>query len=311
MASKAHFKKIKHRLALLGAPFDDGAAIAGAALAPAALRTAGLARKLEALGHRVVDHGDLVLSGQPSNEVDIKGAARNAARVAAAVQMLSRTAYDLICRGALPIFVGGDHSISMGTVNGVARHFAERDHKFFVLWLDAHADFNTPTTTPTGNLHGMPLAFLCGEPSLASILGNQPRAEIDPSHVWIIGTRAIDPGEDNLLRRYGVSVIDIALIGKADLASLMRHVLDTVARANGALHLSFDIDFLDPIVAHAAGTLISPGATYQDARLIMDMVNASQLLSSLDIVELIPALDLRGARANVIIDLIAALFRAR
>lgn len=311
MANTGRMNKDNPRVALLGAPFDDGAAIAGAALGPAALRAAGLAHKLKALGYEVADHGDLVLSSQRGNEVDIKGPARNAARVAALAQALSRASYNLICGGVLPIFLGGDHSISMGTVNGVARHFSEHGRKFFVLWLDAHADFNIPTTTATGNMHGMSLAHLCGERSLAPILGNQPRAIIDPSQVWIFGARAIDPGEGNLLRKRGVNVIEMALIRKAGLAGLLRHVLDIVTRENGALHLSLDIDFLDPIVAPATGTPISEGATYLDARLIMEMLNASQLLSSVDIVELNPALDQSGVSANIVIDLIAALFSGR
>jgi len=310
VASKGQLKKFRPRLTLLGAPFDDGAAIAGAALAPTALRAAGLAHELTtALGYGVSDQGDLVLSCQPSNEVKIKGTVRNAVRVAAAVQTLSRTAYSLICGGALLIFLGGDHSISMGTVNGVARYFAERDRKLFVFWLDAHADFNTPSTTSTANMHGMPLALLCGEPSLAPILGSEPRAVIDHSHVWVLGARSIDPEEGKLLRRRGVNVIDSASMKHSDLAGLMNRALDTVARTNGALHLSFDIDFFDPTVAHATCTPVSEGATYQDARLIIDMLNASQLVSSVDIVEFMPALDLRGESANIIIDLISALFR--
>jgi len=296
------------RVALFGVPFDCGAAVAGAALGPAALRTAGLAQKLEELGYEVADHGDFVSSSQPRKKVDIKGLARNATRVSASAQALSGAAYNLMCSDVLPIFLGGDHSISMGTVNGVARHSAEHGRKLFVLWLDAHADFNTPTTTPTGNMHGMPLAFLCGEAPLDPIIGNEPRVLIDPSHVWLFGTRAIDSGEAELVRTRGVNVIDMTLIKRVGLQSLLQNVVDIVARANGTLHLSFDIDFLDPNVALGISVPVAEGANYQEARLIMEMLNASQLVSSLDIVEFNPHLDRHGASATVIIDLVAALF---
>lgn len=194
----------------------------------------------------------------------------------------------------------------MGTVNGVATHFAEPGRKLFVLWLDAHADFNNPETSPTGNMHGMSLALLCGEPSLDPILGNMPRAVIDPRHVWLFGTRPIDPGEGELIRKRSVNVVDMALLKKASLQSLAWHVLDIVSKADGALHVSFDINFLDPIIAPGVSTAVPEGATYQEARLIMEILSASRLVSSLDIVELNPSLDLRGKSARVVIDLVAA-----
>lgn len=209
MAANGDTKKIGAEVALLGAPMDDGAEIAGAALGPRALRKAGLARMIEKLGYRVADHGDVAPSSQPGNDVDIKGSARNAARVAASARTLCDAAYNLMCGDVLPIFLDGDHSILMGPVNGVARHFAEHGCKLFVLRLYAHADFITPMTTHTGNMHGMPLVFLCGEPLLDCILGNEPRVLIDPRRVWLFGTRAVDPGEGEWLRARGVGSLDI------------------------------------------------------------------------------------------------------
>lgn len=308
MTVNGHATRIGTEVAFLGAPVDAGAAIAGAALGPAALREAGLTHRLETLGFRVVDHGDLVPKSHPGFVVDIKGSARNAARVAEFSRALSGSVYNLMCGDVLPIVLGGDHSISMGSVNGVARYFAEHGRELFVLWLDAHADFNTPETTPTGNMHGMPLAFLSGEPPLQFLLANEPRVPIDPRRIWLFGTRAIDRGEAKLLRSRGVNVIEMTTIKQAGPSGLLQNILGIVARENGALHLSFDIDFLDPNIAHGISTPIAEGANYQEARLIMETLGASQLLSSIDIVELNPNLDLHGVGTNVTVDLVAALF---
>jgi arginase len=204
--------------------------------------------------------------------------------------------------------LGGDHSLSIGTVNGVARHAQEAGRELFVLWLDAHADFNTPATTPSGNMHGMSAALLAGEPGAEAVFGEHARAAIRPANLRFFGIRSIDSGERALLRARGVDIVDMRLIDEFGVGALMRRVLDAVAAADGMLHVSFDIDFLDPSVAPGVGTTVPGGATIREAHLAMELLHDSGLVASLDVVELNPFLDVRGQSAILLVDLIGSLF---
>jgi len=196
----------------------------------------------------------------------------------------------------------------MGSVNGIARHAHEIGRELFVLWLDAHADFNTPATTPSGNMHGMSAALLAGEPGLEAVFGDEPRAPLQPRHLHMFGIRSVDRGEQELLRSRGINVIDMRLIDECGVGVLLRRVLDTVAGANALLHVSLDIDFLDPSLAPGVGTTVPGGATFREAHLIMELLYDSGLVSSLDVVELNPFLDVRGRSALLLVDLISSLF---
>jgi len=224
------------------------------------------------------------------------------------VRALSERAFALAESGAIPIFMGGDHSLSMGSVNGVARYWQEQGQPLFVLWLDAHADYNTPATTITGNMHGMSAAFLCGEPGLDGLLGNQPRASITPDRLDLFGIRSIDPLEKNLVRERRVAIVDMRAIDEFGVGVLIRRMIERVKARNGVLHLSFDVDFLDPAVAPGVGTTVPGGATYREAHLIMELLHDSGLVRSADIVELNPFLDERGRTARVAVELIGSLF---
>jgi arginase len=210
--------------------------------------------------------------------------------------------------GALPIFLGGDHSLAMGTVNGVARYWAERDRELFVLWLDAHSDFNTPATSPTGNMHGMPVALLCGESGLEAVLGDEPRGPIKPENLHLFGIRSVDQAERELVAKRGLQVADMRMIDEFGTAVLIRRILDRVAARDGVLHVSLDIDFLDPAIAPGVGTTVPGGASYREAHLIMEMLYDSGLVASLDVTELNPFLDVRGKSAIVLVELVASLF---
>jgi arginase len=221
---------------------------------------------------------------------------------------LSRRAYELAQSGSVPIFLGGDHSLSMGSVNGIARHWHEVGRELFVLWLDAHADYNTPATTLTGNMHGMSAAFLCGEPGLDGLAGDEPRASINPDQLELFGTRSIDRLENDLLRTRRISVADMREIDEFGVSVLIRRVIDKVKSRNGVLHVSFDVDFLDPHLAPGVGTTVPGGATYREAHLVMEMLHDSGLVRSVDIVELNPFLDERGRTARTAVELIGSLF---
>src|SRR6201991_4029270 len=297
----------QQRIALLGVPIEIGASQAGTLMGPAALRTAGIARLLEELEFTVEDPGDLarpniVADGTPPEN------AKYYDEVKSWIRVLSEHAFTIARTGAVPIFMGGDHSLSMGSVNGVARYWQEQGRPLFVLWLDAHADYNTPATTITGNMHGMSAAFLCGEPGLDGLLGGEPRASVDPDRLELFGTRSIDKLEDDLLGLRRISVADMREIDEFGVGVLIRRVIDKVRSRDGVLHVSFDVDFLDPSLAPGVGTTVPGGATYREAHLVMEMLHDSGLVRSVDIVELNPFLDERGRTARTAVELIGSLF---
>jgi arginase len=288
------------RIAVLGAPIDIGASQRGTLMGPAALRTAGLLTLLDRLGLEVKDHGDLSIG----DTIDLADAPPDNAKHYREIQRwtgaLSARAYELARSGAIPIFLGGDHTLSMGSVNGIVRHWHEIGRELFVVWLDAHADYNTPATTLSGNMHGMSAAFLCGEPGLDKLLGEELRSPIDPDQLELFGTRSIDKLENDLLRSRRISIADMRLIDEFGVGVLIRRVIDKVKARHGVLHVSFDVDFLDPSLA--------PGATYREAHLVMEMLHDSGLVRSVDIVELNPFLDERGRTARTAVELIGSLF---
>jgi len=215
--------------------------------------------------------------------------------------------YAELDQGRLPILLGGDHCLSMGSISAVARHCREAGKKLRVLWLDAHADFNTHTLTPSGNLHGMPLACLCGygPPALTGLGGQTPA--INPKWIRQIGIRSVDEGEKRLVHEAGLDVFDMRYIDEMGMRAAMELALALVD-ANTHLHVSFDVDFLDPDIAPGVGTTVRGGPTYREAQLCMEMIADTGHLASLDVMELNPAFDVRNRTAEVAVDLMASLF---
>lgn len=298
-------------IALIGAPIEIGASEPGAAMGPAALRTAGMARALERLGFRVEDRGN-VDPGEPVADEPVgEGRANNAAMIAAWARSLHYAAYSAMQDGCLPIFMGGDHAMAMGTISGVARHCRAVGRPLYVLWFDAHADYNTPASSPSGNMHGMPVAMLCGEPGLEAILGQSAPVPLDPAKVIQFGIRSIDDDERELVTSRGITVIDMRQIDEFGVSALMRDVLARVRDSGAMLHVSFDIDGLDPSIAPAVATTVPGGLTFREAHLIMEMLHDSGLVTSLDLAELNPFLDVRGTSAKLLVDLTASLFGRR
>jgi arginase len=301
-------KSDRRKIAVLGAPIDIGASQRGTLMGPAALRTAGLLTVLEGLGFDVEDHGDLSIG----EVLELADAPPDNAKHYREIQSWSRAlnsrAYELAQSGAISIFLGGDHTLSMGSINGIARHWHEVGRELFVVWLDAHADYNTPATTLSGNMHGMSAAFLCGEPGLDGLLGEEPRASIDPDRLELFGVRSIDKLERDLLRDRRISVADMRQIDEFGVGVLIRRIIDKVKARDGVLHVSFDVDFLDPHLAPGVGTTVPGGATYREAHLVMEMLHDSGLVRSADVVELNPFLDERGRTARTAVELIGSLF---
>jgi arginase len=295
-------------IALIGVPLEEGSGRGGCAMGPAAYRIAGIASTLEALGYAVADKGDL--RPAPAGDLHDRPTARKLPVVGAFTRALAEQTYESAASGAIPVILGGDHSLSMGSVSGMARYAHEAGRPLFVLWLDAHADFNSPETSPSGNIHGMPVAFFTGQAEFAPIL-DPTRPFVDPKNVFQVGIRSVDEEERALIARHGVNVFDMRAIDELGMAEIIRQVVGAVDRANGLLHVSLDVDFLDPDIAPGVGTTVPGGATFREAHLIMEMLHDSGLVRSLDLVELNPFLDDRGKSARIMVELTASLFGKR
>jgi arginase len=296
------------KIDLIGAPIDAGAGRRGCVMGAEALRVAEIEATFASLGHEVADRGDVKPVADPT--LRLEGTARNAGQIAGWTRALDEAGYQSIRRDGFPVFLGGDHSLSMGSVSGVARHAAEAGRPLFVLWLDAHSDFNTPATSPSGNMHGMPVAFFCGEAGFDGILPAS-RALVPAKNVFQLGIRSIDPAERDAIGVRGLNVFDMRSLDERGTAAIMREVIGTVAAAGGLLHVSLDVDFLDPDVAPGVGTTVPGGATFREAHLVMEMLCDSGLAASLDLVELNPFLDDRGKSARIMVELAASLFGRR
>jgi arginase len=292
-------------ISLIGAPTDIGAGSRGASMGPEALRVAGISRTLEGQGLLVRDCGNLVGPSNPWLAPD--NGYRHLPEVTAWNQLVHDAVYGELAQNRLPILLGGDHCLALGSISAVARHCREAGKKLRVLWLDAHADFNTHSLTPSGNIHGMPVACLCGNgPEQLTHIGGLSPA-IDAKWVRQIGIRSVDPGEKRLVHEAGLEVFDMRYIDEMGMRSAMELALALVD-ANTHLHVSFDVDFLDPEIAPGVGTTVRGGPSYREAQLCMEMIADTGRLASLDVMELNPAFDVRNKTAEVAVDLIESLF---
>ncbi len=297
-------------IVLVGVPIEAGAGRRGCVMGPDAFRTAGLNETLRDLGYSVRDLGNLKPEPVGSLELPEPGL-KNFAEVAGWIRTLNACAKNLGSEPVVPIYMGGDHTLAAGTVSGHAAAAHGLDRPLFVLWLDAHSDFNTLETTESGNLHGTPLAFACGLPGFDGFLGTRLEHPVPPENVEIVGVRSIDPEERALLIRHHVGVSDMRTIDENGIGPLVAAFLERVKAKNGLLHVSLDVDFLDPEIAPAVGTTVPGGATFREAHLVMEMLHDSGLVTSLDLVELNPFLDDRGRTARVMVDLAGSLFGRR
>lgn len=289
---------------LVGVPLQDGSHRLGCEMGPSALRTAGLKDALEELGHRVTDLGNLGPASVP-RMLHANAAVRKLPEIAAWTELLEAVAFRESAEG-MPIFLGGDHALSAGTVAGLARRAAALEKPLFVLWLDAHTDLHSLDTTESGNLHGVPVAYFTGRPGFEGYLPTLA-APVAPQRVCMLGIRSVDPAERLALQASDIRIHDMRAIDEHGVAFLMRGFLGEVAAAGGLLHVSLDVDFLEPAIAPAVGTTVPGGATFREAHLVMEMLHDSGLVTSLDLVELNPFLDERGRTATLLVDLVASL----
>ena len=296
---------MNNKVSLIGTPTDIGAGTRGASMGPEALRVANIAQVLAGHGLEVLDRGNL--SGPSNPWLPPVNGYRHLPEAVAWNQALHDAVYAELQEGRLPIVLGGDHSLGIGSISAVARHCRHVGKKLRILWLDAHADFNTNTLTPSGNIHGMPVACLCGHgpQELIEIGGKVPA--ISPKWIRQIGIRSVDEGEKRFVHEQDLEVFDMRYIDEMGMRAAMELALALID-ANTHLHVSFDVDFLDPEIAPGVGTTVRGGPTYREAQLCMEMIADTGRLASLDIVELNPALDVRNRTAEVAVDLVESLF---
>ncbi|WP_438956859.1 arginase [Cognatiyoonia sp.] len=295
----------KKNCIFIGVPLDCGKRRQGCLMGPDAYRTAGLADALTALGHTARDIGNVVPDKvDASDDGHLHKLAENIGWTFA----LQRAAKDTAPTG-FPIFMGGDHALAAGTVSGMAAHWAKEGRPFFVLWLDAHTDIHNPQSTASGNLHGTPVGYYIGRDGFDGF--PIVEAPVASENICMIGIRSVDAPENDVLQDLNIDVVDMRRIDETDIATHLAAFLERVKAANGVLHVSLDVDFLDPLHAPAVGTTVPGGATEREAHLVMEMLSDAGVVRSLDLVELNPFLDDRGKTASLMVDLTASLMGRR
>jgi arginase len=292
-------------ISLIGAPTDIGAGHRGASMGPEALRVAGIGEALSARGLDVIDRGNV--SGPQNPWQPPQDGYRHLPEVVAWNRALFDAVTTELKAQRLPIVLGGDHCLAIGSIGAIAEHCRREARKLRILWLDAHADFNTSSLTPSGNVHGMPVACLCGNGprELVELAGTVPA--IKPDVIRQIGIRSVDPGERRLVHEEGLDIYDMRYIDEIGMRRVMEEALDGLDD-DTHLHVSFDVDFLDPSIAPGVGTTVKGGPNYREAQLVMEMIADTGRLASLDIVELNPAFDHMNQTAILCVDLVESLF---
>jgi arginase len=291
------------QIAIIGAPMDLGAGRRGVDMGPSALRVAGLNEKLAAIGYEVKDLGN-VLVEQPESSPVGPSHARYLAQIAHTCARLATIVEQAADEGRAPLVLGGDHSIAVGTVAGVSRHFRKQDRRLGLIWVDAHADMNTPETSPSGNVHGMPLACCIGigPPELALLAGEEPAVE--PSSVAIIGLRSVDEAERLNVKAASVHAFTMRDIDERGMRSVIQEAIQHATLGTDGFHLSFDMDAVDPDEAPGVGTPVPGGITYREAHLAMEIVCDSGLMASMELVEVNPVMDEANRTALLGVELV-------
>jgi arginase len=289
---------------LIGAPIDEGQRVPGCVMGPSAYRVAGIAAAIRELGHAVADWGDVALTGLPPAACP-NPVVHSLPEVLGWTEVLTDRVDDALSEGAMPIILGGDHSLALGSVAGAAAHAERAGRPLFLLWLDAHSDFHTPLTTTSGNLHGTPVAYIAGRDGFDAFPPFP--AVIPPERICLYGIRSVDPAEHAALLRHDLAINDMRVLDERGIVAPLREFLDRVRAAQGMLHVSLDVDFLDPSIAPAVGTTVPGGTTVREAHLVCELLHESGLVTSLDLVELNPFLDERGKTAKLMVDLVGSL----
>lgn len=294
------------KIHILGVPMDLGAGRRGVDMGPSAIRIAGVSEKLAQLGHTVVDEGDILIKAPEQLRIrDDK--LKYLPEIVRACMLVSGKVEKIVRSGGFPLVLGGDHAIAIGTIAGIASYCRAQNKRLGVLWIDAHGDLNTNATTPSGNIHGMPLAASIGAGALELTSVGGDFRKVDPKDVVLVGTRDLDDGERKLIKKSGVSVFTMEEIDKHGMSAIMGRTLRKLQECD-LIHVSFDLDGVDPQVAPGVGTPVKGGLNYREAHLIMETLNESQKMTSLEVVEVNPILDNRNQSAEFAVELIQSGF---
>ena len=290
-------------IAIIGAPLDLGQGRRGVDMGPSALRVASLNGRVKSLGYEVEDLGNIAVEqAEAWPEGDPR--AKYLPQIAAACDRLAAGVHGALARGAAPLVLGGDHSVAIGTVTGVSRYYRERGQRVGLLWLDAHADMNTPDSSPSGNIHGMPLACVLGmgPAELADLAGYRPKVAAE--NTVIVGLRDVDMTERAHVRQSGVRIFTMRDIDERGLRAVMEEAIRAASDGAAGFHVSLDMDFVDPQHAPGVGTPVRGGATYREAHLAMEMICDSRNMTSIEVVEVNPVIDERNRTADLAVELI-------
>jgi arginase len=295
---------------IIGAPIDLGQSRRGVDMGPSAIRVADLDAALESLGRAVTDCGDIDVRIPETLEIG-SVTLRYKSAIMAACEALRVEVERSLAAGRMPLILGGDHSLSIGSIAGVSNHFRRQSAGIGVIWLDAHGDSNTPETTPSGNIHGMSLAVSMGfgDPELTGLGGRAPK--VDPGKVVLIGVRDLDSGERETLKRSGATVYTIREVDERGMRDVVNEAVRIAGAGTAGIHVSFDLDVLDPEDAPGVGTAIDGGITYREAHLAMEMLAESAKVVSVDLVEVNPILDTRNQTALLAVELTQSLLGKR
>lgn len=295
---------------VIGAPMDLGAGRRGVDMGPSAIRLAGVSRALAALGYLVVDDGDIDVPAPESIQIG-DDSARFLEPIRAVCDDLRVRVARALANGQRPLVLGGDHSIAIGTVAGVAEHYRSRSESIGVIWVDAHADMNTPKTSPSGNIHGMPLSALLGmgAPELVGLGGFEPK--LDKAHTCLIGIRNLDENEKRIVRESGIHAYTMREIDERGMRTVIREAIEHASNGTAGFHLSFDVDGMDPTVAPGVGTPVRGGINWREAQLLSEYVFDSGKMVSMEVTEVNPILDVRNQTGEVAVDVISSAFGKR
>jgi len=292
-----------NRVRLVGAPMDLGAGRRGVDMGPSALRVAELGTRLKELGYAVEDFGDVRVK-HPEQQEHGDSHLKYKGPILETCEELAIAVEQALDDGCVPVVLGGDHSVAIGSTAGLGSFLRKKDQKMGLIWFDAHGDMNTPETTPSGNIHGMALAIAIGlgDPDLTGIGGFRPK--VDPSNAVLVGPRSIDAGEKRNIQHAGVHVFTMREIDERGMRAVMEDALKIALAGAAGLHVSFDMDCIDPSYAPGTGTTVPGGITYREAHLAMEMVSDAKKLMALDLMEVNPVLDEHNQTANLAVELL-------
>ncbi|MGL4521678.1 MAG: arginase [Bacilli bacterium] len=288
-------------ISIIGMPMDLGQLRRGVDMGPSAIRYAGIDERLGQLGYSVIDHGNIEISRELTNDAENK--LKNLSKVVEANQILATKVDEIVARGEFPLVLGGDHSLALGSLAGIAKHY----QNLGVIWYDAHADMNTEETTPSGNIHGMPLAASMGLGNEQLVQLHGYKEKVKPENIVLIGLRSVDEGERELLRTLGIKSYSMHEVDRLGMSTVMEETLAYLKHTDG-IHLSLDLDALDPVYAPGVGTAVMGGLTYRESHLAMEMLAEANVVVSAEFVEVNPILDERNVTAEVAVALAGSLF---